>query len=49
MDQQRKKLHEVIENAAKNRDNGSKWDLNNQKHLKTDIAPPKSAFILNKK
>jgi|TARA_R100000008_G_C3586753_1_gene173058 hypothetical protein len=48
MDQKRKKLYDVIERAAKNKGNGSKWDLNRSKKLEIDIAPPKSTFALNR-
>jgi hypothetical protein len=40
MDQKRKKLHDVIEKAAENRDEGSKWDL----RFPIDIASPKKEF-----
>ena len=49
MDQKRKKLHDVIEKAAKNKSSGSKWDIKPPKRLEIDIAPPKSAFVLNRK
>ena len=41
MDQKRKRLHDVIEKAAKNRKNGSVWDLKPPQYLEIDIAPPK--------
>ena len=49
MDQKRKKLHDVIEKAAKNKGSGSEWDIKNHKRLEIDIAPPKSTFVINKK
>ena len=48
MDQKRKRLHEVVEKAAANRDSGSMWDLKPNKKLKIAIAPPKSAISLNR-
>tara|TARA_R100000152_G_C6742409_1_gene166184 strand:- start:622 stop:780 length:159 start_codon:yes stop_codon:yes gene_type:complete len=48
MDQKRKRLHEVIEKAAKNKSRGSAWDLKPPKKLEIDIAPPKSTFALKR-
>ena len=49
MDQKRKRLHDVIEKAAKNRSSGSKWDLKTPKFLEIDIAPPRSTFTYKEK